>query len=194
MIVDALVESFTRGRQRYDRDARMALRGKMIPKLLNKMMREPYLRKAPPKTAGREQFGRGYVETILAWGRRHRARPEDLVRTATLFTSLSIVGAFRRFILRRVRVDELIVAGGGARNPLMIAQLAAGLPGVEMIPADGFGVRAEAKEAFAFAVLAYGAYHGRMNNLPSATGARHAAILGKLVNGWRQGNRGRIRS
>jgi anhydro-N-acetylmuramic acid kinase len=194
MIVDALVESFTRGRQRYDRDARMALRGKMIPTLLNKMMREPYLRKAPPKTAGREQFGRGYVETILAWGRRHRARPEDLVRTATLFTSLSIVGAFRRFILRRVRVDELIVAGGGARNPLMIAQLAAGLPGVEMIPADRFGVRAEAKEAFAFAVLAYGAYHGRMNNLPSATGARHAAILGKLVNGWRQGNRGRIRS
>jgi anhydro-N-acetylmuramic acid kinase len=194
MIVDALVESFTRGRQRYDRDARMALRGKMIPTLLNKMMREPYLRKAPPKTAGREQFGRGYVETILAWGRRHRARPEDLVRTATLFTSLSIVGAFRRFILRRVRVDELIVAGGGARNPLMIAQLAAGLPRVEMIPADRFGVRAEAKEAFAFAVLAYGAYHGRMNNLPSATGARHAAILGKLVNGWRQGNRGRIRS
>ncbi len=142
MIVDALVESFTRGRQRYDRDARMALRGQMIPTLLNKMIREPYLRKAPPKTAGREQFGRGYV----------------------------------------------------ARNPLMIAQLAAGLPGIEMIPADRFGVRAEAKEAFAFAVLAYEAFHGRANNLPSATGARHAAVLGKQVNGWRQGKRERRRS
>jgi len=193
MIVDALVESFTRGRQRYDRDARMALRGKTISALLQKMMREPYLRKAPAKTTGREQFGRGYAEEILAWGKRHRARPEDLVRTATLFTSLSIVDAFRGFILPRARVNEMIVAGGGARNPLMIAQLAAGLPGVEMIPADRFGVRAEAKEAFAFAVLAYEAFHGRTNNLPSATGARHAAVLGKLVNGRWQGKRRRGR-
>jgi anhydro-N-acetylmuramic acid kinase len=186
MIVDALVESFTRGRQRYDRDARMALRGKMIPALLEKMMREPYLQKAPPKTAGREQFGHDYAEAILSWGRRHRARSEDLVRTATLATSLSIADAFRRFIFPRARVDELIVAGGGARNPLMIAQLAAGLPGIKLVPADRLGVRAEAKEAFAFAVLAYEAYHGRANSLPSATGARHAAVLGKLVNGRRQ--------
>jgi anhydro-N-acetylmuramic acid kinase len=185
MIVDALVETFTHGRQHYDRDARMALRGKMIPALLDKMMREPYLQKGLPKTAGREQFGRDCAETILAWGRRHRARPEDLVRTATLATSLSIADAFRRFIFPRARVDELIVAGGGARNPLMIAQLAAGLPGIEMIPADRFGVQAEAKEAFAFAVLAYEAYRGRENNLPSATGAKHLAVLGKLVTGWR---------
>jgi anhydro-N-acetylmuramic acid kinase len=184
MIVDGLVESFTRGRQRYDGDARIALRGKMIPALLDKMMREPYLQGAPPKTAGREQFGRGYADSILSWGKRHRAQREDLVRTATLFTSLSIVDAFRRFVLPRARVDELIVAGGGARNPLMIAQLAAGLPGIEMIPADQFGVPAEAKEAFAFAVLAYEVYHGRTSNLPSATGARHEAVLGKRVHGW----------
>ena len=181
MIVDALVESFTRGRQRYDRDARMALAGKMIPALLDKMAREPYLRKAPPKTTGREQFGRAYAEAILAWGRRHRARPKDLVRTATLFTSLSVTDALRRFVFPRARVHELIVAGGGARNPLMIAQLAAGLPGTDLVPAGQLGMPAEAKEAFAFAVLAYEAYHGRANNLPSATGARHPAVLGKLV-------------
>jgi anhydro-N-acetylmuramic acid kinase len=188
MIVDALVESFTRGRQHYDRDACMALRGKMIPALLEKMMREPYLQKAPPKTAGREQFGRAYADTILAWGRRRRSRPEDVVRTATLAVSLSIADAFRRFVFPRARVDELIVAGGGARNPLMIAQLAAGLPGVALIPVNQFGVPSEAKEAFAFAVLAYEAYHGRTNNLPSATGAKHAAVLGKLVHGQRRGN------
>jgi anhydro-N-acetylmuramic acid kinase len=181
MIVDALVESFTHGKRHYDRDARMALRGKMIPALLETIMREPYFRKPPPKTAGREQFGRAFTEGILAWGRRRRVRPEDVVRTATLATSLSIADAFRRFIFPCVHVNELIVAGGGARNPLMIAQLAAGLPGIEMIPADRFGVKAEAKEAFAFAVLAYEAYHGRVNNLPSATGAGHAAVLGKLV-------------
>ncbi|MGH9712272.1 MAG: anhydro-N-acetylmuramic acid kinase [Candidatus Acidiferrales bacterium] len=183
MIVDALVESLTRGKQRYDRDARMALRGRMNPALLARMLRDPYLRKAPPKTAGREQFGREYAALTLAWGKRHRARPEDMVRTATLFTSLSIADAFRKFIFPRARVHELIVAGGGARNPLMMAQLAAGLPGIDIIEADRLGVTAEAKEAFTFAVLAYEAYHGRVNNLPSATGAMHPAVLGKLVHG-----------
>lgn len=183
MIVDALMESLTRGGQRYDRNAHMALRGKMLPALLARMLREPYSRKAPPKTAGREQFGREYAQSILAWGKRHRSRQEDLVRTATLFTSLSIADAFRRFVFPRARVQELIVAGGGARNPLMMAQLAAGLPGIEIVEADRFGVPAEAKEAFAFAVLAYEAYHGRANNLPSATGAKHSAVLGKLVRG-----------
>jgi anhydro-N-acetylmuramic acid kinase len=106
-----------------------------------------------------------------------------LVRTATVFTSLSIADALRRFVLPRVRVDELIVAGGGARNPLLMAQLAAALPEIEIVPASEFGIPAEAKEAFAFAVLAYEAYHGRANNLPSATGARHPAVMGKLVRG-----------
>jgi anhydro-N-acetylmuramic acid kinase len=182
MIVDTLVERFTRGKRRYDKDARMALAGKLIPELLAKMMREPYLRKAPPKT-GREEFGLAYAENVLAWGKRHRVRVEDLVRTATVFTSLSIADAFRRFILPRAHVDEMIVAGGGTRNPLMMAHLAVWLPGIELMEAERFGVTAEAKEAFAFAVLAYEAYHGRANNLPSATGARHAAVLGKLVRG-----------
>jgi anhydro-N-acetylmuramic acid kinase len=147
------------------------------------MMGEPYFRKAPPKTTGREEFGAGFADEVLAWGKRYRARPEELVRTATLLTSLSIADAFRNFILPRARVDELIVAGGGARNPLMMAQLAAALPRIKMIEAGRFGVAPEAKEAFAFAVLAHEAYHGRANNLPSATGARHAAVLGKLVHG-----------
>jgi anhydro-N-acetylmuramic acid kinase len=80
-------------------------------------------------------------------------------------------------------VDELIVAGGGARNPLMMAQLAAALPGIEIFDSSRFGVPVEAKEALAFAVLAYEAHHRRASNLPSATGARHPAILGKLVHG-----------
>ena len=183
MVIDAIVEKATRGRSHYDRDARLAIHGELLPELLSKMLREPYLRKRPPKTAGREQFGRPYAEKILAWGKRHRASTEDLVRTATVFTSLSIADALRRFVLSRARVDELIVAGGGARNPLLMAQLAASLPEIEIVPASEFGIPAEAKEAFAFAVLAYEAYHGRANNLPSATGARHPAVMGKLVRG-----------
>jgi anhydro-N-acetylmuramic acid kinase len=183
MVIDAIVEIATRGRAHYDRDARLAIRGKLIPALLSIMLREPYLRKRPPKTAGREQFGRAYAEKILAWGKRHRASTEDMVRTATVFTSLSVADALRRFVAPRARVDELIVAGGGARNPLLMAQLAAALPEIEIVPASEFGIPAEAKEAFAFAVLGYEAYHGRANNLPSATGARHPAVMGKLVRG-----------
>jgi len=180
MIVDALVESATRGRAGFDRDARIAISGNTNGALLERMMRAPYLRRKPPKTAGREQFGREYAEKIVAWGKRHRARPADLVRTATVFTSLSIADALHRFVLRRAKVDELIVAGGGAKNPLIMAQLTAMLPGIEIVPASRFGVPAEAKEAFAFAVLAYEAWRGRANNLPSATGARKAVVMGKL--------------
>ncbi len=143
-------------------------------------MRAPYLRRKPPKTAGREQFGREYADKIVAWGKQHRARPADLVRTATVFTSLSIADALHRFVLPRAKVDELIVAGGGAKNPLIMAQLAAMLPGIEIVPASRFGIPTEAKEAFAFAVLAYEAWHRRANNLPSATGARKAVVMGKL--------------
>ncbi len=183
MVVDALVEKFTNGRSHYDKDSEMALRGWMLPKLLNEMMDDPFLRKEPPKTAGREQFGRAYAEKILAWGKKHRAKPADVVRTATIFTSLSIAHAFLKFILPRTRVDELIVSGGGVHNSLMMVYLTAILPGFPILSSDRFGIKPEAKEALAFAVLAYECFHGCANNLPSATGANHPAILGKLVYG-----------
>jgi len=183
MIIDALVERSTGRRLAYDRDARFALRGQVIRPLLETMLRSAYLRLPPPKTAGREQFGLEYADELISWARKRRARTEDLVRTATIFTALSIADAFRRFIFSRVRVNELIVAGGGAKNPLLMAQLRAALPGIEIVPSSRFGVPTEAKEALAFAVLAYEAFHGRVNNLPSATGAKRAAILGKLVHG-----------
>jgi anhydro-N-acetylmuramic acid kinase len=188
MIVDALVERFTKGRATYDRNARIALSGRTIPELLARMMRQPYLRKKPPKTAGREQFGRRYADVLAAWGKKHGAEFADVVRTAAVFTSLSIADAFHRFILPRVKVDELIVAGGGTRNPLIMAQLAAALPDIDIVSPDKFGVPSEAKEAFAFAVLAYESFHGRPNNLPSATGASHPVVLGDYIHGSRPGD------
>lgn len=183
MLIDALVEWTTRGRARYDRDAKIALSAEIIPPMLAQLMREPYLSKKPPKTAGREEFGRAYAEKWISWGKKHRAKPADLVRTATVFTSLSIADAFRRFIFPRARVHEVIVAGGGANNPLIMAQLAAGLPGIQIVSSAERGIPTEAKEAFAFAILAYEAFHNRPNNLPSATGARHPVVMGKLVHG-----------
>jgi anhydro-N-acetylmuramic acid kinase len=183
MIIDALVERFSKGRQKYDRGARIASKGRVIRPLLEEMLRDPYLRERPPKTAGREQFGAAYAADLFVSARKQRARAEDLIRTATIFTALSIVDAFRRFILPRAAIQELIVAGGGTKNPLIMAQLQAALPAVAIRDSAEFGVAAEAKEAFAFAILAYEAFHSRTNNLPPATGAKHSAILGKLVHG-----------
>lgn len=180
MIVDALVRHFTHGRSSYDRDAQLAARGRMLPGLLDELLADPYLRVQPPKSAGREQYGEPYLRKCLAWGRKHRAKPEDLVRTATIFTALSIVDAINRFVLPRTSVAQLIVSGGGARNPLLCAQIAAALPGVELLPSDELGVPGDAKEAFCFALLAYETLRGRPANLPSATGAKRPAILGKI--------------
>ena len=180
MILDALAAQFTRGRLRFDRDSQLACRGHLHPEFLNRLLDHPFFRKSPPKTAGREEFGAEYTAQLIARARRKRIRPADLLHTATAFTAASIARAIQDFVSPRVRVSELILAGGGARNPLLVAYLAAFLPLLNLIPADAFGVPADAKEAFAFAILGHEALRRRANNLPSATGARHPAILGKI--------------
>lgn len=180
MVIDALVRHFTKGRRSYDAEAEIASRGRSLPALLESLLAENYYRQPPPKSAGREQYGKVYVEKILAWGTRHRARPEDLVRTVTLLTALSIAGALNRWILPRTRISQLLVSGGGARNPLILAQLSAALAPLEVTTTASLGLPGDAKEAFIFALLADQTLHGRPSNLPSATGARRPAILGKV--------------
>jgi anhydro-N-acetylmuramic acid kinase len=181
MIIDALASHFSHGRLRFDRNARLALRGRLVPGLLDELLTHPYFRRAPPKTAGREEFGADYAARLIALAKRPRISPADLIHTATALTAVTIAQACGKFVFPRARnLSEIIVAGGGARNPLLVAYLAALLPTLKLVPADAFGVPADAKEAFAFAVLAYAAFHQRANNLPSATGARHPAVLGKI--------------
>jgi anhydro-N-acetylmuramic acid kinase len=180
ILIDALVLHFTHGRQRFDKNARLASQGRSLPALLDELMRDPYLKLAPPKSSGREYYGRAYVQKLLALGRRFRARPADLVRAATIFTALSVVDALNRFVLPKTKIRQLIVAGGGAHNPLILAQLDAALPGIDVFLSSRFGISIDAKEAFAFALLAYETFHRRAANIPSATGARRPAILGKI--------------
>ena len=180
MLIDALVAHCTRGRLRFDENARLASQGRSLPALLDDMLRDPYLKLAPPKSTGREYYGHAYMKKILELGRRHRAKPNDLIRAATIFTALSVVDALHRFVLPKTKIHQLIVSGGGARNPLILAQLSAALPGIEVLLSSRMGIPVDAKEAFAFALLAYETFHRRPANLPSATGARGAAILGKI--------------
>jgi anhydro-N-acetylmuramic acid kinase len=180
MLIDALVSRFTRGRLRFDKNASLASQGRSLPSLLDDLLRDAYLRMAPPKSTGREYYGHAYLKKLFVLGRRYRAKPNDLIRAATIFTALSVVDALNRFVTPQTKIHQLIVSGGGAHNPLILAQLSAALPGIEVLPSSRLGIPEGAKEAFAFALLAYETFHQRPSNLPSATGARGPVILGKI--------------
>jgi anhydro-N-acetylmuramic acid kinase len=180
MLVDALVAHFTHGRHHFDKNARLARKGRAIPALLNTLLRDPYLRQPPPKSTGREYYGANYVKKLLALAKKHRAHPNDLLRTVTLFTALSVVDALHGFVLPKTKIHQLIVSGGGAHNPLIMAQLASALSPIEVLPSSQLGIPEDAKEAYAFALLAYETWRHRPSNLPNATGARLPAILGKI--------------
>jgi len=180
MLIDALVAHFTQSRLRFDKNARLAMQGRSLPALLDDLLGDPYLKLAPPKSTGREYYGHAYLKMLFSLGRHYRASPNDLIRAATIFTALSVVDALNRFVLPTTRIQQLIVSGGGAHNPLILAQLAAALPGIEVLPSGRLGIPEDAKEALAFALLAYETFHQRPANLPSATGARGLAILGKI--------------
>jgi anhydro-N-acetylmuramic acid kinase len=177
MVVDALVAKHTNGRMRFDRGGRIASSGRVSEALLRDLLRDSYYREKPPKTAGREQYGAEFVDRLLATG----LPLPDLIATATALTAAAVAEGIERFVRPRMKVDELIVSGGGAHNPRMLAYLAAFLPGVALSTSAAFGIDPDAKEAIAFAVLAFETWRRRASNLPSATGARRPAILGKIT-------------
>ncbi len=177
MILDALAAICTEGAMKYDRGGRLAARGHVNRPLLDRLLAEPYYRRKPPKTAGREQYGREFVDKLLETG----LPVVDLLATATVLTAATIAGAIERFVRPRMPVDELIVSGGGARNPQILAHLGAFLPDVAVATSNDYGIDLDAKEAIAFAVLGYETWNHRPSNLPSATGARRPVILGKIT-------------
>lgn len=177
MVIDQLAARATRGRWTYDHGGRLARRGRVHPALLEKLLAEPYYWAKPPKTAGREQYGVEFVDRLVATGLAF----EDLIATATAFTAATVAAGIARFVAPRMKVHELIVSGGGAHNPELLGHLSALLPGIAVATSADFGIDIDAKEAIAFAVLAYQTWRRRPGNLPSATGARRAAVLGRLT-------------
>ncbi|MDA2914766.1 anhydro-N-acetylmuramic acid kinase, partial [Acidobacteriia bacterium AH_259_A11_L15] len=144
MVIDAVVERQARGRQRFDRNGALAAQGQAIEPLLRHLLAHPYFRRQPPKSTGREDFGLAYAEQFLR--RAGRASGRDKVRTATELTVRSIAEAFKRFILPRARIEEVILGGGGARNAFLLQRLKQSLPGLRFIPAGRLGVDEKAKE------------------------------------------------
>ena len=147
---------------------------------LHDVMRSSYFLRTPPKTAGREEFGHDFVRLFLQ--KCGRAKKNDVIATATALTAQSIANALRRFVVNRETYAEFIVSGGGTKNPTLLAMLANQLAplGLAMRLSDEFGIPSEAKEAVAFALLAHQTWNRKPSNLPSATGAKRPAILGKV--------------
>jgi anhydro-N-acetylmuramic acid kinase len=183
MVIDAVTEHLF-GKP-YDRNGRLAARGEPIERVLRELLKNAFFRQRPPKTAGREQFGREFVsEFVRACG---RARKEDIVATATALTARSIGEALRKFVFGRPGAKgphgwEYVASGGGANNQTLMKMIAREvLPmGMRMRRSEEFGLPAEAKEAAAFAVLAYETWLKQPSNIPAATGAERSVVLGKV--------------
>jgi anhydro-N-acetylmuramic acid kinase len=183
MVIDALTQQLF-GRP-YDRGGRLAAAGTPNDAVLSILLRDPYYRQRPPKSAGREQYGTSFVDRLRSLAKRHRLTSHDTLATATALTSRSIALAWRLFLaphLGDASVDY-IVAGGGARNQTLMRMLAADLGPFHcrIQTTDDLGIPSEAKEAVAFALLAWHTWHRLPGNVPAATGASHPAILGQIT-------------
>jgi anhydro-N-acetylmuramic acid kinase len=184
MVIDAITEDLFG--QPFDRGGKIAASGKVLEKVIGKFLQRDFFKSNPPKTAGREEFGREFVRDFLRSCRG--SRKQDVVATATALTANSIADAVRRFVIKNSNVakkkafHEMILSGGGAKNATLVSMLTTELAPLEVRLrfSDEFGLPSAAKEAVAFAVLAHETWHRRTSNVPSATGASRAVVLGKI--------------
>jgi anhydro-N-acetylmuramic acid kinase len=182
MVMDAIAqELFSKP---YDKGGTIAARGQVLEPVVQSILRQPFFLKPPPKSAGREQFGAPFTKRFIRRCRSYSEKPEDILRTATALTTASITLAFRKFVTPMVakQAVDFVISGGGAKNFTLVADLRTQLEplGATVSDTGAFGMPVEAKEAMAFALLAYQTWHHRPGNVTSATGADRAVILGQI--------------
>jgi anhydro-N-acetylmuramic acid kinase len=185
MVIDWLTQELFG--KAFDRNGKLAARGTVLMPVLAAALRNAYFKLKPPRTAGREQFGRAYAAEFLEQCKRHSDKGEDAVATATALTAQTIAQSYKQFALPKMkgRGVDFLVSGGGARNLTLMAMLKARLEpmGCGLMATDEFGLPAEAKEAAAFALLAWQTWNHLPGNVPAATGAKRPAVLGQVMYG-----------
>ena len=198
MVIDAIVDKLTQGRQTMDMDGKLALSGTVNQEFLSWLMSHEYFAKPPPKSTGREEFGVQYAAQILEQYAQFTKKSgatwdpavhlEDIVATVSELTVRSIVEAYKSWILPKGPIHQVILGGGGARNPYLVSRLEQELsefsPGIQVLTHQHFGISDKAKEALAFAILGNQFVGGMANNVPAATGASRSVIMGKLALPW----------
>ena len=177
MVIDALAERLL-GR-RYDMDGRVAAKGEPIERVIHQVLASPFFWQKPPRTAGREQFGDDFV----TWFQRRcgKASKEDMLATATALTARTIATSVE-MVMKRGKFRDYVVSGGGAKNPTLMRMIEEQLAPMKLRvqTTEDLGLPVDAKEAVAFALLAYQTWRRQPGNIPSATGAKRPAILGKV--------------
>jgi len=188
MVVDALMLRLFD--KKLDRGGAVAARGQVLDTAVESLLAEAYFSAPPPKSCGREQFGAAFVERLMQ--RCKGAAKEDMVATATALTAASVIAAYCRFCwpwlgqrAPRAKATEVFIAGGGAKNRTLLQMLRGGFAelGLTVATTEAAGLAVEAKEAAAFALLGWLTWHGLPGNVPSATGAKRAVVLGKVTHG-----------
>jgi anhydro-N-acetylmuramic acid kinase len=179
MVIDGIVRLVSSGRRRFDLSGKIAAQGKVNGRLLSEMLRHPFLKRRPPKSTGREEFGISFFDKIFKKAVEKGMADKDMVATVTAFTAKSIARAYHRFL--PVLPDEIILCGGGSRNKTLVEMLRSELPDAKMLSTDDFGISVDAKEAVSFAILAWATIKGLTNNVPGITGADRPVIMGKII-------------
>jgi len=187
MLLDGVVSILSNGRLNYDQDGEWAKEGKVSKDFLVQLMRHPFIRQKAPKTTGREVFGLSYVKQIIALGRKLRLNNTDIIATATAFVAYSIVDAYQRFV--KDRIDQVIISGGGSYNLTLVEMIQVYCKKllsdkhIDILTQEELGFSSEAKEAIAFAVLAYQTMRGKANNVPQVTKDKKHVVLGDITPG-----------
>ena len=178
MLLDRAAEVLTQGQMHCDMDGKMAFAGKIQENFLQKWMaEEPYFTRKPPKSTGRELFGVQRCDVYLK--EMAGLSKEDILATLTAFTARSTAAAYKNFL--PALPDEVLLCGGGARNPAIAAMLQKELPQSRIGRTEDAGLPGDSKEAGAFAGLGYETMNRRPGNLPAATGAKGPVILGSIT-------------
>ncbi|MEM0212561.1 MAG: anhydro-N-acetylmuramic acid kinase [Candidatus Methanomethylicia archaeon] len=179
MIIDAIVREMSHGKLNMDLNGEIAAKGKVNEVLLNYMMKHPYLKKKPPKTTGREEFGESYVKKIIGKAREMNLKWEDIIATATYYTAKTITESYIKYLPEKP--DEIIIGGGGSRNRVLMEMIKELNPKTKISLHEDYGIPSQAKEPLVMIILANETISGFPNNVPSATGALERVVMGKII-------------
>ncbi|MGG3886295.1 anhydro-N-acetylmuramic acid kinase [Brevibacillus panacihumi] len=181
MIIDQIVHLVTDGRMRYDEGGKWAATGQVCKEMLDRLLQDPYYQLQPPKSTGREVYGKAFAQELMAQAKQQGISDADLIATVTALTASTIAQAYIQHVLPHTKVEEVIVSGGGAHNQTLLRMLQEQLPaGMKVMTTQQFGMPDDAKEAVAFAILGHETLMGRPSNVPSVTGAKRAVPLGNI--------------
>lgn len=184
MVIDSCVQIATDGRQTFDADGALAAQGQVDNHWLEAQMQHPFFARHAPKSAGREEFGRVFSAQFYQWGVQRGLRVPDIIATATALSARSIAESYK-LLWREENIDleqcEVIIGGGGAFNPVLCAMIQAQIHPAKVYRHEDFGIRSDAKEAIAFALLAHTTLMNIPNNVPGATGAARSVVSGRIT-------------